>query len=180
LPQIDGDSHLSAAYLHDFDFSITAAVFAANTHFKHIHVVVVARIAHLDIATESSLTNEIAFVVKSGIAVATQAKLEVFAFFGALFFRKVHEGNMSTLFVIIVSVAPITVVIGVVPSDVVRLVSGESRRISIFMIVVRLRLVASTPFRYHYGLFFLDIGIGTGINGSSRHFVRRSRLGKSH
>jgi hypothetical protein len=162
--------------------SITAAVFAANVPFKDIHVVVVARIAHLDIATESSLTNEIAFVVKSGIAVATQAKLEVFAFFGALFFRKVHEGNMSALFVLIISVAPITVVNGMIPSDVVRLVFGESRRISIFMIVVRLRLIAATPFRYHFGLFFLGTGvvIGTGINGSSRHFVRRSRLRKSH
>jgi hypothetical protein len=80
--------------------SITAAVFAANVPFKHIHVVVVARIAHLDIAIEASLTNKLAFVVKTGIAVATQAKLEVFAFFGALFFRKVHEGNMSALFVL--------------------------------------------------------------------------------
>ena len=162
--------------------SITAAVFAANVPFKHIHVVVVARIAHLDIAIEASLTNKLAFVVKTGIAVATQAKLEVFAFFGALFFRKVHEGNMSALFVLL-SVAPITLVIGVVPSDVVRLVSGESRRISIFfMIVARLRLIAATPFRYHFGLFFLGTGvvIGTGINGSSRHFVRRSRLRKSH
>jgi hypothetical protein len=155
--------------------SIASAVFAANVPFKHIHVVVVAHIAHLDIATESSLTNELTFVVKSGIAVATQAKLEVFAFFGALFFRKVHEGNMSALFVLI-SVAPITLVIGVVPSDVVRLVSGESRRIIVFMIVVRLRLIAATPFRYHFGLFFL----GIGINGSSRHFVRRSRRRKSH
>ena len=60
-------------------------------------MVVVARIAHLDIAIETSLTNKLAFVVKTGIAVATQAKLEVFAFFGALLFRKVHEGNMSGL-----------------------------------------------------------------------------------
>jgi hypothetical protein len=75
-------------------------VFAANVSFKHIHVVVVARIAHLDFAIETSLTNKLAFVVKIGIAVATQAKLEVFAFFGALFFRKVHEGNMSGLFVL--------------------------------------------------------------------------------
>jgi len=74
-------------------------VFASNTLFKQIHVIVVARIAGICIdgrtAIASWLTNKLDFVVKPVVAIATQAKLEVFAFFGALFFRKVHEGNSS-------------------------------------------------------------------------------------
>ena len=72
--------------------------------------------------------------------------------------------------VLFIGVAPFTVVAGLIPSDVVHLTSAESRRISILMIVVRLRFIAATP--------FTD---GLGINGSCRHFVcRRSRLRKSH
>jgi len=68
--------------------------------------------------------------------------------------------------VVVIRVPPIAVVVGVVPSDVVRLMSGESHRIIVFTRVVRLRFIAATPFTY--GLSFLD------INGN-RHFVRRSR-----
>jgi hypothetical protein len=69
--------------------------------------------------------------------------------------------------VVVIRVPPIAVVMGVVPSDVVRLMSGESHRIIVFTRVVRLRFIAATPFTY--GLFFL------GIDGN-RHFVRRSRV----
>ena len=77
---------------------IAAAVFTANKSFNFGHVVVVALIAHHDeCAIGSRLTNKIAFVSKTVIAVATQAELEPFAFFSALLFREIHEGNARIL-----------------------------------------------------------------------------------
>ena len=77
-----------SSYLHDLTLtSIASAVFAAN---MQIHVVVVARIAHLctAVAIGATGTNKLAFVVKPDVAVATHAK----------------RGNRTALFVLVLRV----------------------------------------------------------------------------
>jgi hypothetical protein len=66
-----------SSYLHDLTLtSIASAVFAANVQ---IHVVVMARIAHLctAIAIGATGTNKLALVVKPDVAVATHAKFGI-------------------------------------------------------------------------------------------------------
>jgi hypothetical protein len=118
---IDGDRHLLYAVFVVFlrrclpsplssfavvftPSSIAAAVFATNALFKQIHVVVVARITHHFIAVGATATNELACIFKSVVAVATQAKIELFAFLGAFLFREVHIGDMNALFFFVVIV----------------------------------------------------------------------------
>jgi hypothetical protein len=59
-------------------------------------VVLVARVTrhHPGAAEAAGLTHEVAFVVKTGVTVCAQAKLELVALLVALFLGQVHEGDV--------------------------------------------------------------------------------------
>ena len=76
-------------------FGSSVAASAASL-VSQLLVVVVARVARHDprAAEAAGLAHELAFVVKTGVTVCAQAKLELGALLVALVFREVHEGNV--------------------------------------------------------------------------------------
>lgn len=96
----------------DFIFGSSGSSVAASfttSLVSQLLVVVVARVTrhHPRAAEAAGLAHEVAFVVKTGVTVCAQAKLELGALLVALVFREVHEGNVLGfigLFVFIVVV----------------------------------------------------------------------------
>ena len=92
---MDGDPHLSCRrfYLRVFGSSVAAS---AASLVSQLLVVVVARVTrhHPRAAEAAGLAHELAFVVKTGVTMCAQAKLELGALLVALLFREVHEGNV--------------------------------------------------------------------------------------
>jgi hypothetical protein len=92
---MDGDPHLSCRrfYLRVFGSSVAAS---AASLVSQLLVVVVARVAchHPRAAEAAGLAHELAFVVKTGVTMCAQAKLELSALLVALVFCEVHEGNV--------------------------------------------------------------------------------------
>jgi len=103
---MDGDPHLSCRrfYLRVFRSSGNSSVAAsAASLVSQLLVVVVARVA----CHHQRLAHELAFVVKTGVTMCAQAKLELGALLVALVFCEVHAGNVLGfigLFVFIVVV----------------------------------------------------------------------------
>ena len=103
---MDGDPHLSCRrfYLRVFRSSGNSSVAAsAASLVSQLLVVVVARVA----CHHPRLAHELAFVVKTGVTMCAQAKLELGALLVALVFCEVHAGNVLGfigLFVFIVVV----------------------------------------------------------------------------
>lgn len=83
--------------------SVATCTLAVETLEPNLLVVVVAGVAPHDEGAggATGFAHEVAFVAKTGVAVRAQAKLELLALVGALFFREVHEGHMRGLFVVI-------------------------------------------------------------------------------
>jgi hypothetical protein len=67
-----------------------------HTEVGQLLVVVVARVTrhHPGAAEAAGLTHEVAFVVKTGVTVCAQAKLELVALLVALILGQVHEGDV--------------------------------------------------------------------------------------
>jgi len=65
----------------------------------------------------TGLTHEFAFVVKSGVTVGTQTKLEFCALRVALFLSEVHKGNTSMHLRLLDGVVDVVVVVVVVDTD---------------------------------------------------------------
>ncbi len=100
---MDGDPHLSCRrfYLRVFGSSVAASFTASLV--SQLLVVVVARVTrhHPRAAEAAGLAHKVAFVVKTGVTMCAQAKLELGALLVALVFREVHEGNVLGRLVVV-------------------------------------------------------------------------------
>jgi len=98
----DGDRHLFTrrfrlrSSVFGLQSSVTAAIVVYDTEVGQLLVVLVARVTrhHPGAAEAAGLTHEVAFVVKTGVTVYAQAKLELVAFLVALILGEVHEGDV--------------------------------------------------------------------------------------
>jgi hypothetical protein len=79
--------------------SSSVAASSAASLVSQLLVVVVARVArhHPRAAEAAGLAHEFAFVVKTGVTMCAQAKLELGALLVALVFCEVHEGDVDVL-----------------------------------------------------------------------------------
>jgi len=161
--------------------SSTLLLSASNAHERQIQVVRTARIArHQGVSIGSGFAHKFAFVVKAGIAVRAQPKVEQFALLVTFFFGEVHEGNVRLRLVVggssrrrsritssrrgNIVVAPLNMRLGVIPVDVASLILRHRYSVFVTAIVI-------TP-----GIFV--IGIATPFtNGSCRrlHHLRSHR-----
>lgn len=149
---------------------------SAASLVSQLLVVVVARVAchHPRAAEAAGLAHELAFVVKTGVTMCTQAKLELGALLVALVFCEVHEGDVDVdvLFVVRVLgfkhlfIVVIACVSKVIPRGVLEF---------LFMLFVggAFLLVIPAVVVWLFGLAtpFPSSGGERSLGSSSRHFV---------
>jgi tetrahydromethanopterin S-methyltransferase subunit E len=134
-------------------------------------VVSMARIARQnERVVGTGFAHEFALVAETGVAMRAQSKLELGALLGTLVFGEVHEGNVWTRVVSNIVVAPLSVCVGVIPSDVALLIRRECS--SVFVILpatIVWFVVLATPFPLGW-LCLLALALGGRCLGSRRHF----------
>lgn len=162
---INGDRHLSGKRFRSSVFGSSVAVGASASwviNHLRLEVVVVARVArHEERATWSGNAHEVAFVVKTGVAVRTQAELELVALLVALSLGEVHEGDVRDdgLLLVDIVVAPQNACLGSIPPEVAFFILGEPS--GVFVIVI------ATIFNR----FFAATPLASGRLGSLRHLL---------